>query len=79
MRICSIRVWARSGSPSRFSRCANFEIISTSAKHSTDRCCFITESQTKRKKVQKTMKMARTGGTEGQEKGDFIKIPDDLL
>ena len=29
--------------------------------------------------MQKTMKMARTGGTEGQEKGDFIKIPDDLL
>jgi hypothetical protein len=25
------------------------------------------------------MKMARTGGTEGHEKGDFIKTPDDLL
>jgi len=28
---------------------------------------------------EKTMKMARNGGTEGPEKGDFIKIPDDLL
>jgi len=79
VRICSIRVWARSGSPSRFSKCANFEITSTSAKHSIQRCYFTTESQTGRKKGKKTMKMARNGGTEGHEKGDFIKIPDDLL
>jgi len=79
VRICSIRVWARSGSPSRFSRCANFEITSTSAKHSIERCRFITETQTGRKKVKKIMKMARTGGTEGHEKGDYIKTPDDLL
>jgi hypothetical protein len=46
-------------------------------KNSTERCSFITESQTGRKKVKKTMKMSKTKGRTGHENGEFIKIPDD--